>query len=84
MFGHLLGWHTINTFLGAFAPNGILPPAKFIVPPSLAFSYIGGVTAWHSSNGHQLKFAAWDKEWNYGTFTKGATYIRQGSHHVGY
>jgi len=28
------------------------------------------------------KFGAWDKEWNYGTFAEGATYIRQGGHYV--
>ena len=30
----------------------------------------------------QPKFAAWYKEWNYGTFAEGATYMRQGGHHV--
>jgi len=44
--------------------------------PSLAFSYVGSVTARHSSNKRQRKFAAWYKEWNFGTFTEGATYIR--------
>ena len=34
-------------------PNGILPGAKFILRPSLAFSYIGSVTARHSSSGRQ-------------------------------
>ena len=28
--------------------------------------------------------AAWYKEWNCGTFAEGATYIRQGDHHVGH
>jgi len=28
--------------------------------------------------------AAWYKEWDYGTFTEGATYIRLGGHHVGH
>jgi len=32
-------------------PNRILPGAKFSLRPSLAFSYIGSVTACHSSNG---------------------------------
>jgi len=45
MFGHLLGWYTTYTFLGAVAPNGILQGAKFTLHPSLAFSYIGSVTA---------------------------------------
>jgi len=35
-----------------------LPVAKFTLRPSLAFSYIGTVTAWHSSSGRQPHFAA--------------------------
>ena len=35
---------------GLLAPNGISPGAKFTLHPSLAFSYIGSVTAWHSSS----------------------------------
>ena len=42
-------------FLGARAPNGILPAAKFTLHPSLAFSYIGSVTARQSSSGHSLQ-----------------------------
>jgi len=68
MFGLLLGWYTIYTFLWAVFPNGILLGAKFTLRPSLAFSYIGNVTAQHSSSGRQPNFAAWDMEWNYGTF----------------
>ena len=40
--------------------NGILPAARFTLRPSLPFSCI--VTARYSSNGRQLKFAAWYKE----------------------
>jgi len=40
---------TVYTFLGAFAPDRILPHAKFTLCPSLAFSYIGSVIAQHSS-----------------------------------
>jgi len=53
MFGRLLGWYTISTFSGVLAPyNG------FTLRPSLALSYIGSVTARHSSSGRQPKFAA--------------------------
>jgi len=52
--------------------------------PSLAFSYIGSVTARHSSSGRQPNFAAWYKEWNSGTFAEDDTYIRLGGHHVGH
>ena len=44
----------------------ILPRAIFTLRPSLAFSHIGSVTERHSSSGRN--FAAWYKEWNYGTF----------------
>jgi len=62
MFGRLLGWYTIYTFAEALAPDRILPGAKFTLRPSLAFSYIGSVTARHSSSGRQRKHG---KEWNY-------------------
>jgi len=83
MFGCLLGCYTIYTFLGVL-PDRILPGAKFTLRPSLAFSYIGSVTAQHSSSRHQPNFAALYKEWNYQTFAEGATYIWQGGHHVGH
>jgi len=47
--------HFIYT-LGAVAPNGILPPAKFTLRTSFTFSYIGSVTARHSSSGRQPNF----------------------------
>jgi len=82
IFGRLLGWYMIYTFLGA--TDGILARAKFTLRPTLAFSYIGSVTAWHSSSRRQPNFAAWYKEWNYGTFADGTTYIRLGGHHTGH
>jgi len=80
----LLGWYTIYTFLGALAPNRILPAVKFTLRPSLAFSHIGSVTAGHWSSGRQPNFVVWYKEWNYGTFAEDATYIRLGGHHTGH
>jgi len=44
-------------FWGLLPPNGILPAAKFTLRPSLALSYIGSVTARHSSSGRQPNFA---------------------------
>jgi len=44
-------------------PNGILPGTKFMLRPSLAFSYIGSVTARHSSSGRQPNSV----EWTHGT-----------------
>jgi len=52
-FGRLLGWSTIYTFSGLLPPDGILPGAEFTLHPSLAFSYIGSVTARHFSIGRQ-------------------------------
>jgi len=55
----LLHWYTIYAFWGLLPPNGILPAAKVTLRPSLAFSYIGSVTARHSSSGRQPHFVAW-------------------------
>jgi len=52
---------------GLLSPNGILPHAVFTLRPSLVFSYIGSVTAQHSSSERQPNSAACDKEDNYGT-----------------
>jgi len=77
--------HCIYTFSELLPPDGISPHANFTLRPSLAFSYIGSITARHSNDGQgQPNFAAWYKEWNYGTFAEGATYIRHGGHHVGH
>jgi len=62
--------HYIYIFVGLLLPDGILPGAKFTLRPSLAFSYIGSVTARQASSGPQPNFAAWYKEWNYGTFAE--------------
>jgi len=65
-------------------PDGILPGAKFTLRRSLALPYIGSVTARNSSSRREPNSAAWYKEWNYGTFAEGATYIQLGGHHVGH
>ena len=54
----------------------MLARAKFTLPLSLAFSYIGSVTARHSTSERQRNFAAWYvyKEWNYGTLADDATF----------
>ena len=44
-------------FGGFLSRNGILPGAKFTLRTSLALSYIGSVTALHSSSGRQPNFA---------------------------
>jgi len=49
-------------FRGLLPADGILPGAKFTLHPSLAFFYIGSVTACHSSSRCQPNFLAWYKE----------------------
>jgi len=50
---------TVNIhFLGLLPPNQILPGAKSTLRPILTFSYIGTVSARHSSSGRQPNFAA--------------------------
>ena len=60
MFGHpspTWVYYIYIHFWGLWPSNGILPAAKFTLLPSLAFSYIGSVTARHSSSRHQPNFA---------------------------
>jgi len=78
-----ISWDGI--FWGALSPERILPAAKFTLGPSLAFSYIGNITARHLSSGRQPNFATWYNEWNYRTFAaESAIYIRHGGHHMGH
>jgi len=60
--GYFLCRNLYIHFWGLLPPNGILPGAKFTLCLSLAFSYIGGVTARQSRSGRQPNFAAWYKE----------------------
>jgi len=71
-------------FRGLLPADGILPNAKFTLHPTLAFSYIVSVTAWHSTSERDPSFVAWYKAWNYRTFTEGTTYIQLGGHHGGH
>jgi len=80
MFRCLLGQyasmlHIYIHFQGLLPPDGILPGVEFPLHPSLAFSYIGNVTVRQYSNGRQPNFAVCCKEYSYGMFTDGATYI---------
>jgi len=64
----------IYIFRGSCPVMEFLPGAKFTLRPSLVLSYIGSVTARHSSSGRQLNWVR----------AEGATYIRQGGHQVGH
>jgi len=82
MFRRLLRWHTIYMhFRGLLPLDGILPSAKFALRPSLAFSYIGSVTARHARASAKLCGVVQRMD---GTFAEGVTYIRLGDHHVGH
>jgi len=69
--------HYIYIF-GALAPYGILPAAKYTLRPSLAFSYIGIVTARYSSSKRQPNCNVVQG------IADGVTYIRLGGHHFGH
>jgi len=62
MFGCLLAATVCIHFRGLLSPNEILQGAKFTLRPSLAFSYIGSVTARHSSSWRQPNLAALSRE----------------------
>jgi len=52
--GGILFWDTVYIhFWWLLPPNGIVPGAKFTLRPSHSLSYIGSVTARHSSSGRQ-------------------------------
>jgi len=77
MFGRLLGWYTVYTFWGLLLPQWNFTRCKIdFASKSCVFSYIGRVTARHSSSERSLNFAAWYK----GTSAEEVSYIRQGNH----
>jgi len=82
MFGRHLGWQTKYTF------SRLLHLTEFCLvqnsPCVQALRSPISATALHSSSRRQPKFAAWYKEWNYGTLAEGTTYIPHGGHHVGH
>jgi len=49
----------------------LLPGAKFTLRSSLALSYFGSITAWHSSSGRQPNFAALSKRRHLGLYSAG-------------
>jgi len=51
-------------FWGSCPLTEFLPAATFTLHPSLAFSYIGSITARHSSSGRQPNFVPWFKQWS--------------------
>jgi len=70
----------LYTFSGAVVPCQNFVRAKFTLRPSLAFAYIGSVTARHSSSWRQPNCSVIQGM----ELRNGATYIRQGGHHVGH
>jgi len=76
--------HSVYTFSGALAPDGILPGATIAVYVQVLRSPVLEALLHGSPAAGAPKFAAWYKEWNYGTFAEGAIYVRPGGHHVGH
>jgi len=60
--------HYLYTFGGSCPLTEFCQVQNSLCVPSLAFSYIGSLTARHSNRGRQPNFVAWYKECNYETF----------------
>ena len=69
--------HYTYTTGGSCPVTEFLTGAKFTLRPNLAFSYIGSVTARHSSSGRQPNFAAFSRQRHLGLHWTG-------SHHFGH
>jgi len=62
--------------------RGLLPLTEFYQVQNSFYAQVLRLLYWqryctagHSGSGRQPNFAAWYKEWNYGSFAEGATYI---------
>jgi len=53
--------HCDTSLAQLLPPNGTLCQVQYSLWPSLAFSYIGNVTAWHSICGRQPNFVAFTR-----------------------
>jgi len=82
MFGSLLGWYTVYTlYILAFAPWRNFATCKIHFASK---SYVLLYWQRYCMALEQWASAKLYKEWNYGTFAEGATYIRLGGHYVGH
>ena len=83
MFGRRLGWYTIYTFLGAFAPWRNFATCIHFAAKSCVLLYWKyywmALEQWASA-----KLCGVVRGMELGTLAEGATYIRQGGHHVGH
>jgi len=84
MFGRLLRWYTLYTFSGAFAPwqNFARCKIHFMSKSCVILYWQRYCTALQQRASAII--CGWYKEWNYGTFAEGVTYIQLGGHHVGH
>ena len=80
MFDGLLGWCTIYTFSGALAPNGILPRAKFTLRPQNSLCVQVLRSPIFAALLHDTRLVGVSQTLR--RSADGATYIRQGGHHV--
>jgi len=84
-FGRLLGWcTTLYIHLGALAPWRNFSSCKIHFTSNSCVLLYCQCYCTALEQRRQPNFAAWYKEWNYGTFAEGATYIRLDGHHVGH
>jgi len=71
-------------FWGLLPPNGIYASCNIQFPSNSCVFLNWQCYCMALEHWHQPKFAAWYKQWNYGTFPEGTTYIRKDGHHVGH
>jgi len=83
-FDRLLGCYTIYTFSAALALWQNFARCKIHLRRPTSKSWVRQYWQRYCTALHQPNFAASYKEWNYGTFAQGATFIQQGGYHFGH
>jgi len=79
-----VSWAGTLYILGALAPCENFAPVQNSLYVQVLRSPILAALLHGTPAADVSQTAAWYKEWNYGTFAEGATYIRQVGHHVGH
>jgi len=75
---------TLHIFGGSCPLTEFFPSAKFTLHTSKSCILLHWQRYCTALQQLASNFAAWYKEWNYGTLADGATYIRLGGHHIGH
>ena len=71
-------------FRGLLPPDVILPPQNALYVQLLCSPILATLLHSASAAGVSQTLRRDNKEWNYGTFAEGATYIWLGNHHIGH